>query len=128
MSHPANKPLLAALRAAACGAATMTAAFVLVPLVCRGGVPDVIWIGLRVLLAVGFAVWHLSGERPAWVWLGVPVQGVLLAVFFAPVARLNGYALTSFTGALPYTWDMTLWVVGLTAAQYLLLRLIAAKP
>ena len=86
-----------------------------------------IWDRRAGKLAVGVAVWHLSGERPAWVWLGVPVQSVLLAVFFAPVARLNGYALTGFTGALPYTWDMTLWAAGLTAARYLLLRLIAAN-
>ena len=121
-----NRSLTAALRAVVCGAAAALAAFVLVALVCRGGVPDFLWIGLRILLPTGLAVWLLRGVRPAWVWLGLPVQLVLLAEFAEPVARWNGYPLTGFLGALPYAVNMGLWALGLTAAQYILLRLTAA--
>ncbi|MBQ8647434.1 MAG: hypothetical protein IJ484_04760 [Oscillospiraceae bacterium] len=126
MKQPANRNLAAALRAVVCGAAAALAAFVLVPLVCRGGVPDFLWIGLRVLLPLGLAAWLMRGVRPAWVWLGLPVQLVLLAAFAEPIARWNGYPLTGFMGALPYAVNMGLWALGLTAAQYVLLRLMAS--
>lgn len=127
MKQPANPKFIAALRAAVCGAATALAAFVLVPLVCRGGVPDFIWIALRILLPLGLAAWLVRGVRPAWAWLGLPVQLAVLAAFAEPIAQWNGYSLTGFMGALPYAVNMALWALGLTAAQYILLRLCAAK-
>lgn len=87
-------------------------AFTLPPLL---GLPDPIWMTLMILIPVLLAVYLLERKNhvpSGFVWLGLPVQYLLLIVFAEPISKIGSY--DSWT----YLWDAAVWPLGATAAQF----------
>ena len=115
------------LRAVNCGLFSLLIAFVAVPML--PACPDPVWMALRVLgpvtLAPALLGWE--GRRAArLVWLGLPVQYLVLFLGRAPIARHLGISLAGL-GGLTYFGEAALWPLIITAAQSLTLHLWGRK-
>lgn len=77
--------------------------------------PDPIWMALMILFPVGIAIWLLEQRVrvPArYVWLGLPVQYLILIVFAEPISCIGGW------GDWTYIWDAFIWPICVVAAQF----------
>ena len=85
--------------------------------------PDPVWMSLMILLPVLFAVCMLEKKVhvPArYVWIGLPVQYLILIVFSDPISRIGGW------GGWTYLWDAFIWPLCVTAAQFVSLIALRA--
>ena len=77
--------------------------------------PDPIWISLMILIPVLLGLYMLEkkAQIPAgYVWIGLPVQYLILFVFAEPISRIGGWGDWSYIG------DAILWPLCVTAAQF----------
>ena len=80
--------------------------------------PDPVWMALMILLPVLIAIRFLERKAhvPArFVWLGLPIQYLLLIVFAEPISRIGGW------GDWTYIWDAFIWPLCATTAQFVAL-------
>ena len=85
--------------------------------------PDPVWMALMILLPVLVALWLLEVKArvPAkYVWLGLPIQYLLLIVFAEPISKIGGW------GGWTYIWDAFIWPLCGTAAQFVALIALRA--
>jgi len=76
-----------------CGLLSFVVIYLAVPALFMRGVADLVWIVLRLLLpaAVGVVFMEIVGKCGAkYVWLGLPVQYILLIVFAKPLSDYLG--------------------------------------
>ena len=50
---------------------------------------------------------------PKYVWVGLPVQYLILIVFAEPISRIGSW------GDWTYIWDAMIWPLCVTAAQFI---------
>ena len=80
--------------------------------------PDPIWMSLMILIPVLVAIYMLEQKAhiPArYVWVGLPVQYLILIVFAEPISRIGHWGDWSYIG------DAIIWPLTVTAAQFVLL-------
>ena len=78
--------------------------------------PDPIWISLMILIPVLVGMYMLEKKSriPAgYVWIGLPVQYLILIVFAEPISRIGGWGDWSYIG------DAIIWPLCVTAAQFI---------
>ena len=77
--------------------------------------PDPIWMSLMILIPVLVAIYMLEQKAhiPArYVWVGLPVQYLILIVFAEPISRIGHWGDWSYIG------DAIIWPLTVTAAQF----------
>lgn len=85
--------------------------------------PDPVWMSLMILIPVLVAIHML--ERKArilarYVWVGLPVQYLILIVFAEPISRIGGW------GDWTYIWNAFIWPLSVTVAQFISLIALRA--
>ena len=78
--------------------------------------PDPIWISLMILIPVLVGMYMLERKThiPAGhVWIGLPVQYLILIVFAEPISRIGGWGDWSYIG------DAIIWPLCVTAVQFI---------
>lgn len=78
--------------------------------------PDPIWMSFMILIPVLAAIYMMEKKAhiPAgYVWIGLPVQYLILIVFAEPISRIGGW------GDWTYIWDAIIWPLCITAAQFI---------
>ena len=108
--------------AALCGVLSVLIDFILIPQIFSLppmlGLPDPIWMSMMILLPVLIAI-HMLGQKahlPAgYVWVGLPVQYVILIIFAEPISRIGSW------GDWTYIWNAIIWPLSVTAAQFVAL-------
>lgn len=77
--------------------------------------PDPIWISLMILIPALVAI-HILEQKahiPArYVWVGLPVQYLILIIFAEPISRIGHWGDWSYIG------DAIIWPLAVTAAQF----------
>ena len=78
--------------------------------------PDPIWMSLMILIPVLVAIYMLEKKAhiPAgYVWVGLPVQYLILIVFAQPISRIGHWGDWSYIG------DAIIWPLSVTVAQFI---------
>lgn len=110
-----------------CGGLSVLVDFILIPQVFSFppmlGLPDPIWMSLMILIPVIIAIRMLEKKvhiPTGYVWVGLPVQYLLLIVFAEPISRIGSW------GDWTYIWDAMIWPLSVTAAQFVSLLALRA--
>ena len=77
--------------------------------------PDPVWMSLMILIPVLVGIYMLERKShiPArYVWVGLPVQYLILIIFAKPISRIGRW------GDWTYIWDAMIWPLSVTAAQF----------
>lgn len=107
--------------AAGCGVLSLLIDFLMIPTVCAGGVPDPIWMILMIVLpvvAVMLLLKWIRGVFPAYIWVGLPVQYLLLGLFAGPISKIMGLPLHGPFGGLEYAFAVAVWPLAVTFVQF----------
>lgn len=106
-----------------CGVLSLVVDFILLPhvftlLTALGcPIPDPIWISAMVLIPVAIAIHILERNNhiPArYIWIGLPVQYLILIVFAEPMRKISPIASDSWT----YIWEAFVWPFSAAIAQF----------
>ena len=106
-----------------CGVLSLIVDFILLPhvftlLTALGcPIPDPIWISAMILIPVVIAIHLLERNThiPArYVWIGLPVQYLILIVFAEPMRKISPIASDSWT----YIWEAFVWPFSAAIAQF----------
>lgn len=108
-----------------CGVLSVLIDFVLIPQVLHRLppflrsllLPDPIWMSLMILLPVIVAIYILEQKThilPGYVWIGLPVQYLILIVFAGPIREVSPFGFDDWT----YIWEAMVWPLSVTAAQF----------
>ena len=85
--------------------------------------PDPVWMSLMILIPVLIAI-HMLEQKShiplRYVWVGLPVQYLILIVFAEPISGIGGW------GSWTYIWDAMIWPLGVTGAQFVVLTALRA--
>lgn len=117
--------------AALCGILSLIAVFILLPhvftLITVLGlpIPDPIWISVMVLIPVVIVIHILerNAHIPArYVWVGLPVQYLILIVFAGPIYKITPLASDEWT----YIGAVMVWPLSITTAQFVSLIALRA--
>lgn len=122
------KLLIKLLISALCGLISFFIDFVLIPQTVA--LPDLVWIVLMFLLPVLTAICLLGRNRaihPIYVWAGLPMQYLLLCIFAEGVSKNLGISLSGGLSGLTYVYEATVWPLGITFTQFLMLLLLRWK-
>lgn len=110
-----------------CGLLSFCMEFVVIPLAFSLppllGLPDFVWIALRILLPTLVVVLLLRWLRPippVFIWAGLPVQYLVLFLFAQGVSGILGISLGGL-GGFAYLFQTAVWPLVVTALQFLLL-------
>lgn len=106
-----------------CGILSLLTDFILLPhvftliTVLGFPIPDPIWISIMILVPIVIAIYLLEQKAhiPArYVWVGLPVQYLILFVFAEPMYKISPLGSDSWT----YIWEAFVWPLSATAAQF----------
>lgn len=109
-----------------CGVLSLIADFILLPhmftliTVLGFPIPDPIWMPLMILIPVIIAIYILERKAhiPAkYVWVGLPVQYLILIIFASPIYRISPLASDEWT----YIGAAIVWPFGIATAQFIAL-------
>ena len=109
------------LLAAFCGIFSFLIDFLVIPYFCVGWV-DWVWMVLRILLPAALAALLSPWITPKTIWIGLPVQLLLLIVFAEPVCALLGIS-TGGLGGFAYLAEF-IKPFGTTAWQCLVICVV----
>ena len=107
-----------------CGVLSLVVDFILLPhvftliTVLGCPIPDPIWFSAMVLVPVVIALYMLERNahiQARYVWVGLPVQYMILIVFAGPMRKISPVASDSWT----YIWEAFVWPLGATIAQFI---------
>ena len=111
------------LVAAVCGLISLLVVFVVVPWL--PSMPDPAWIAVDLLAPAALALLlggFLCPTSALYLWLGLPIQYLLLFLFRGPLAGNLGISLRSL-GSFEYFFAAAIWPLGTTLVQFLALFL-----
>jgi len=114
-----------ALVSAACGVLSFLTVFLAVPGL-PSPCPDPVWMALDLLVPTALALLLAGRLRPIpapWLWLGLPVQYILLFLFRTPISRGLGIHLEGL-GGFEYLFTAAVWPALVTLIQFLTLLLL----
>ena len=85
--------------------------------------PDPIWMSLMILFPVLVAIYMLEKKThisAGYVWIGLPVQYLILIVFAQPISRIGHWGDWSYIG------DAIIWPLSVTVVQFITLIVLRA--
>lgn len=125
--------LLNLLLALSAGVLSFLITYLLVPGFLAMGVPDFLWIVLRIALPTAAGVLLFLPRRQCrsgYILLGLLVQYTLLVLYAEPLSKFLGCSIHGGyfgSGWLEYFGSQFLWPLGVTALQYIVLRIVRKK-
>ena len=111
------------LRAAGCSLVSFALVFYVIPVFFAKGTADFLWMSLMVVLPALAASLMLERIRPVWVFIGLPIDYILLIVLAAPLSRIWGCSIAHSLGWFEYIGATFVWPLVVTTVQFFLLRL-----
>lgn len=110
-----------------CGLLSFFIEFVAIPLFFSTsmflGIPDFIWMALRILMPVAAAVllirriWHIPS---GFIWVGLPIQYLLLFFWAKQISGIIGITLDGL-GGFEYLFEAAIWPFVATLLQFFVL-------
>lgn len=123
-----GKVIIRLLISALCGVLSFFVDFVLIPQTVA--LPDIVWIILMFVLPILIAVCLLGRDReihPAYIWVGLLVQYMLLCIFSKGISQNLGISLSAGLYGLSYVYEAAIWPLSVTIAQFLVLSVLHWK-
>ena len=110
-----------------CGLLSLVIEFAVIPLLFSIppflGLPDFVWITLRIFVPVAVAVLLLRNTfhiPPRFIWAGLPVQYLALFLFAEQISGCLGISLGGL-GGFAYLFEAAAWPLGVTLVQFVVL-------
>lgn len=113
-----------------CALVSFALDFIIIPELCSGWA-DFIWMTLMIVLPGLVAILLFRNRNhgtPGYIFIGLPVQYVLLIVFAGPISSMWGASIEHTLGWFSYIGSVFPWPFVVTLVQYFAVLLIRKNP